>query len=201
MQDRQERISRRALLGGAGLATLVAAAGLAGLSGCAAPSEPLGMALSEGDALQLRGWMPAALQGQVAAAPVSGGEPTNKIWGSKLSDLALEHALQDSLRSVGLLALHPEQARYELRSELLGLSQPLLALDTTVSLSLHFRLLERAREGQAERLLYQRTVRTAHTTELGDALLSQPERMRLANEAAARRAITLMLRDLPNLRL
>lgn len=187
----QVRLSRRSLLMTTGSAMALL------LAGCAAPSEPMGMALAEGDALQLRGWMPAALRAQLMLQPVAGGEATSKLWGSKISSLALEHALEDSLRAVGLLALNPQTALYELQTELVGLDQPLVALDTTVKVAMHFRLVERSNQ----RLLYQRTVRAAHTSELGDALLSQPERMRMANEAAVRQGITAMLRDLPNLRL
>jgi hypothetical protein len=169
-------------------------AGLAG--GCGTPSQSLQMRLSPADTLQLRGWMPDPLRGQVALADVTGGNETGLWWGSKVSSLALEHALEDSLRGVGLWAMDPKQARYQLTAQLLSLSQPLVALDTQVVAVVDYRLLDRS----SGALVYQRSVRSTHTTEFTEALISQPERLRLASEGAVRNTVNTMLRDLPTLR-
>jgi hypothetical protein len=167
------------------------------LAGCGTASQSLHMVLAPADVLQMRNFMPDALRGQVALADVSGGSETGLWWGSKVSSLALEHALEETLRDVGLWAMNPPAARYQLKAQMLALSQPLLSLDTTVATAVHYSLIELA----SGTVLYQRSVRTTYTAEFTEAMLSQPERLRLANEGAIRQTIHVMLRDLPNLRL
>lgn len=175
---------------------LLCATGLL-LLGCGTPSQSLHMGLSEADALQMRGWMPEALRGQMAVGEVGGGSVTSRWWGSRVSSLALAHALEDSLRSVGLFAQPAQGARYLLRAQLLAIDQPLLAADTTVTVMVDYRLVDT----RSDAIVYQRVVRTAQTADFGAAMLSQPERMRLANEGAIRQTVNVMLRDLANLRL
>lgn len=167
------------------------------LAGCGTPSSSLQMVQPPADVLQLRGFMPAALRGQVALAPVRGGAETWRWWGSKVSNTALGHALEDTLRELGLWAPNPAQARYQLRAELLQLSQPWVSLDTTVEASVRYALVDLT----SGTTLYERSVRSAYKAEFVDAMLSQPERIKLANEGAMRQTMAIMLRDLPNLRL
>lgn len=167
------------------------------LAGCGTPSQSLNMALPAADALQLRGFMPEPLRGQVMLETVKGGSETSRWWGSRVSSLSLENALEDSLRAVGLWAMTQQGARYQLKVELLSLVQPLVALDTTVTATVNYKLLDTGNG----KLVYERSVRTAFKAEFGDAIVSQPERLRLANEGAIRQTVNLMLRDLPNLQL
>ena len=123
---------------------------------------------------------------------------TGRWWGSKVSSLVLSQALEDSLRGVGMLPMAPVPgAKYQLRVQLLSLDQPMVAADTTVTAAIQYSLVTKA-DGT---LLYQRAVRTAATAGLGDALLSQTERLRLANEAAVRANIASAVRDLLSLKL
>lgn len=168
------------------------------LNACGTPTQPLTMALAPADALQLRSWVPEALKGNVALDAVKGGEATGRWWGSKVSTLVLSQALEDSLRSVGMLPMASAPgARYQLRVQLLSLDQPVLGADTTVYAAIQYSLVAKT-DGA---LLYQRAVRTAGTAGLGDALLSQTERLRLANEAAVQSNITTAMRDLLSLTL
>ena len=82
-------------------------------------SQPLPMAITAADALQIRGWVPDALKAQVGIAPGKGGEVTNKWWGSKVSAIALQQALEDSLYAVGMKPPSPQpEPRFELQAEL-----------------------------------------------------------------------------------
>lgn len=166
------------------------------MAGCGTPSEPLSMGLGAADALQMRAWVPDALRQNVGLGPVTGGQATNRWWGSKVSSAALEQAFEDSLRSVGMFPLTREAGRYQLDVKLADLDQPMVSLDTTVRLGISYSLVERA----SKAVVYQRTVRNAATVELGDKLLPV-ERLRLANEAAIRDSIKLVLRDLVALNL
>jgi len=135
--------------------------------------------------------VPDALRQNIGLGPVSGGQATNRWWGSKVSSQALEQAFEDSLRAVGMFPLTREAGRYRLDIQLTDLDQPMVSLDTTVRLGISYSLVERA----SKATVYQRTVRNAATVELGDKLLPV-ERLRLANEAAIRDSIRLVMRDL-----
>lgn len=168
------------------------------LAGCGTPSQPLPMAVTPVEALQVRGWVPEALQRQVAVAPVQGGLETGRWWGSKVSAAALQQALEESFHAVGLRPPSPEPApRFELTTELLQLEQPLVPMaGVTVGAAVRYTLTEKA----SGKVVYQR--RIANTDEAGftDAIVSPSERLRIANERALRANINLLLRDLVALR-
>jgi len=173
-------------------------AGLAlGLTGCGTPADPEGMRLSVAEGLQLRGWVPEALKQQVQLGQVLGGQPTGRLWGSKIGDEALRMALQESLKAAGMLAPQPQGGRYELRAALLALEQPAVAVgDARVALTMAYELLDKASGSK----LYQRELRSVHVAEFGDAMLDQNERLRLANEGALRKNVNAALRELLELR-
>ena len=179
--------------------TLVLAAFVLGasLGGCGTPSQSMGMNVTQGDALQLRTWVPDALKFNVELDHVKGGDATNRWWGSRVSGMALEQALEDSLRSVGMLPVSPATpARFQLRTEMISLVQPIVAADTTVTVTIRYQLVQKS-DGK---VLYERDVRTRATTDFTDAMLSQPDRMRMSNESAVRQNIVMALRDLMALR-
>ncbi len=181
---------------------LVALALAAALSGCGTPADPLNITLAPMEALQLRGFMPEALRGQVALAAISGGAETSRYWGSQLSDKALTETLEGALRSVGLLAPLPGAARYQLSATLEALQQPdlkwrpqALVTENRVLATVSYVL----KDSASGAVVYQRSVRTQHTAEFLAALLSQPERLKLANEGAMRQSLQLLLRDFTEL--
>lgn len=183
-----------------GLAATLLAAVLA--SGCGTPAEAPNMNLAPLDALQLRGFMPEALRGQIALREVSGGGETWRYWGSKVSSRALEEALEDALRSVGVLAPLPTAARYLLSARLVALQQPdlkwqpqALISENRVLATVEYTLIDKA----SGAVVYQRSMRSQHAAELSEALFSQSERLRLANEGALRESLKLLLRDFAEL--
>jgi len=184
-------MSRPALLPAALLALM--------LAGCGTPSQPLPMAVTPANALQIRGWVPDALQRQVGVATVKGGQQTGRWWGSKVSADALQQALEESLLAVGMKPLAPVPTpRFELQAELEQLDQPQVpALGVTVGVAVRYTLVDRS-DGRV--VVYQR--RIANTDEAGfsEAIISPNERLRIANERALRANIDLLLRDLVTLR-
>lgn len=188
---------RQGLLGMLAMAT--AAAGLGtGLAGCGTPASSLQMGLAPGEALQLRNFMPEALRGQVQLGEVVGGAETGRWWGSRISREALREALENALADVGLMVRQPPGGRYRLDARLAGQQQPLVPLlDAQVLATIDYQLTDTL-SGQH---VYQRSLRSHHTAALGDALLSQPERVRLANEGAMRESFRSLLRDFAELRL
>jgi hypothetical protein len=55
-------------------------------------------------------------------------------------------------------------------------------------------------ERDSKRVVYQRSMRSQHAAELSDALFSQLDRLRLANEGALRQSLAQLLRDFAELR-
>jgi hypothetical protein len=168
------------------------------LAGCGTPSQPLPMAVTAADALQIRSWVPDALQRQVGVATVKGGMATNKWWGSKVSAEALQQALEESLLSVGMKPLSPDPApRFELQAELEPLDQPLVpALGVTVGTAVRYTLVDKA----SGKVIYQRRIANTDEARFSEAIVSPNERLRIANERALRANIDLLLRDLVTLR-
>jgi hypothetical protein len=169
------------------------------LAGCGAPSRALPMAVTPADALQIRGWVPQSLRAQVGLANVVGGQPTSRWWGSRVSAVALQQALADSLYAVGMTPPAPQPApRFELQAELVQLDQPLVpALAVTVGVAVRYTLVDQLDGG---RIVYQRRIANDDTAGVGEALLSPSERLRIANERALRANIDTLLRDLVVLR-
>ncbi|PND38460.1 hypothetical protein C1O66_13640 [Paucibacter aquatile] len=168
-----------------------------GLSGCGTPADAPAMRLSLAESLQLRSWVPPGLRAQVQLMPVSGGQPTGRFWGAKISNASLQEALEESLRDTGLYAPRPADARYELRVTLMLLDQPMVAvLDAKVAVTLSYTLME-SRTG---RTIYERKLRTQHTAEFGSAILDPNERMRMASEGAIRSNVNTLLRELLELK-
>ncbi|WP_077036732.1 hypothetical protein [Pelomonas sp. KK5] len=171
---------------------------LALLAGCGTPTQSLTMALSDADVLQLRTWVPEALKNNVDLDRVTGGQSTSPWWGSKVSGMTLEQSLDDSLRALGMLPASPQApTAYQLRAQIVSLVQPLVAADTTVTITIQYTLVDR----NSGAVLYQRALRTAYKAEFTDAMVSMPERLRLANEGAVRENIRSAMRDLMVLRL
>lgn len=188
-------MSRPALFLAASLALALTLA----LGGCGTPSQPLSMVVSPADALQIRGWVPDAFKAQVGLAPVKGGQETGRWWGSRVSALALQQALDESLHAVGMKPPAPlPPARFELQAELVQLDQPLVpAVGVTVGVAVRYTLLDKAGDG---RVVYQRRIANTEEARFSEAIVSPNERLRIANERALRANIDLLLRDLVTLR-
>ncbi|MFG6458175.1 hypothetical protein [Roseateles sp. BYS96W] len=175
----------------------IATAALLTLAGCGTPSQTVPMTLSPVDALQIRGWVPAMLKASVAVAPVNGGAETGRWWGSKVSAVALQQALEESLFAVGMHPLAPDpEPRYELQAELLALEQPLVPVrGATVGVAVRYTLVDRI----AGKVVYQRRVANAEEARFSESMLSPSERLRIANERALRANINRLLRELVTL--
>ncbi|MCV2370350.1 hypothetical protein [Roseateles oligotrophus] len=165
---------------------------LIGLAACGTATDAPNLALSPQTSLQMRGWVPDRLKGQILLSPVTGGQPTGFMWGSKISNAALQEAIEESLRATGMLALRPGAGAYQMDTQLIELEQPMLGLNTKVALTLAYTVVEK-RSGT---VVYQRRLRSLYATEFTEAMVDPNERLRLATEGAVRSNVNLMLRDL-----
>jgi hypothetical protein len=179
---------RRAWLAGLLLATLYVA-------GCATPASSSNMTMRAADATSVRQGTPEALKANVALRDVTGGKETNPAWVSNVGSSEFERALEDSLRSVGMLSSNRQAGRFQLVAHLEKLDQPFLGLDMTVTATVTYTLVERA----GGKTAWQKAVVTPYTAKIGDAFVGS-ERLRLANEGAIRQNITTLVGELQQLK-
>ena len=178
------RFLRRALLvGGLAVTALV--------TGCATPANSVNMVVRAGDATAARSATPEALKAAVAIRDVTGGKETNPMWVSNVGSSDFERALEDSLRSLGMLAANRQSGRYQLVAHLEKLEQPFLGFDMTVTAAVAYTLIERS----SGKTVWQKSIATPYTAKVGDAFVGT-ERLRLANEGSVRQNITQLIGEL-----
>ena len=178
------RFLRRVLLI-CGLATTALA------TGCATPANSVNMVVRAGDATTARSATPEALKANIAIRDVTGGKETNPMWISNVGSSDFERALEDSLRSVGMLAANRQSGRYQLVAHLEKLEQPFLGFDMTVTAAVAYTLIERS----TGKTVWQKSIATPYTAKVGDAFVGT-ERLRLANEGSVRQNITQLIGEL-----
>lgn len=132
-----------------------------------------------------------ALHSEVEVASVVGGEETNPLWTSEISNDAFKRAVEISLSVQGLWA---QDARYQLEVQLLEVKQPLFGLDCTVITYVRYLLIDR----HTGRVVMDEQVVGQHTATVGDAFVGI-KRLRLANEGAGKENIAGLMRKLATL--
>ncbi|WP_157572641.1 hypothetical protein [Nevskia soli] len=152
----------------------------AGLSGCATPADPSHMAVAAASADTN---FPPALHQAMCIRTVSGGEDTNPLWLSKVSNKDFQTALITSMDSAGLSAASGS-CKYPVDVNLLGLSQPSIGLDMKVTVHVNYKVYDTA--GNPVLL---ETLNSAYTATVSDAFVAVT-RLRLANEGAVRTSIS-----------
>jgi hypothetical protein len=158
------------------------------IQGCATPSAGVNMVASpEGSTTGPRD---PSLQRAIKLRNVAGGSETNALWMSKVSDADFRFALENSLKSAGLLSTG-EAPRYQLDATLLSLEQPLVGFSLTVTCSVRYDLSDAA----SAKRVFGKTITTPFTATTSDAFLGV-ERMRIANEGAVRQNLRQLLQEL-----
>jgi hypothetical protein len=158
----------------------LAAAGLLALAGCASAADPTAMAVT---AQANERPFPQPLQHAMCVRDVTGGEKTNPMWVSKVDNDGFKLALNNSLGSSGLAAADDASCHYKVDVNLLGLSQPGMGFDMTVTSHVNYKVFDTS--GQP---LVLETIDTPYTATVGDAFVGV-ERLKLANEGSIRVSI------------
>jgi hypothetical protein len=174
-----DQMVQRKILAGWRLAIVAAAAGL--LAGCATAANPQAMAVTAPAAATEQPF-PPKLQHAMCVRNVTGGEETNPLWVSKVDDTGFRTALSNSLDSVGLSA-PSASCSYPIDVNLLGLSQPSLGFDMTVTSHVNYKVYDTT--GQPVLLA---TIDAPYTAKMGDSLIGV-KRLQLANEGSIRVSI------------
>ena len=157
--------------------TLIVAA--LGVGGCASAAKPEAMIVTAQTADKP---FPHPLTHAMCVRSVSGGEKTNALWVSRVDDDGFRSALSSSLASAGLNAAS-NACPYPIDVNLLGLSQPMMGFDMTVTAHVNYKVYD----SKAQPLgLW--TIDSPFTATMKDAFVGV-ERLRLANEGAIRTSI------------
>ena len=153
--------------------------GLTTLAACAAPADPARMAVTPVvDAAAF----PARLHNATCVRSVTGGEDTNPLWISKVGDAEFREALTASLRNSELLA-SSGACPFPIDANLLGLAQPAMGFDLTVTAHINYKLYNPGGQG-----ILLETVSTPYTAHFSEAAIAVI-RLQRANEGAIRASI------------
>jgi hypothetical protein len=156
------------------------------LSGCASGATAAGMTVTQAELVAPAN--PTA-RGAFRLGPVGGGEETNPLWTSQVSNEQFKEALVASLKLAGLLG--DGAARYELTGLLVELAQPFIGLDMTVTATVQYSVTD-ATTGA---VIWSEKLVTPHTATMGDAFVGMT-RLKLANEGAVRKNIAQLVQRL-----
>lgn len=134
-----------------------------------------------------------ALKKAINVGTVTGGEETNPLWTSEISDEAFYGAIRKTLELQGLLS---DSGRYRLSVSLLNVDQPSFGFDMTVTTDVKYTLVD-SRTGKT---LLNKTIKAPHTATVGDAFVAI-ERLRLANEGSGKKNIGAFMKALSKLKI
>ena len=151
------------------------------LFGCASGAKMESMIATEQGGLTYSN----ALKKEISVEKVSGGESTNPLWTSEISNGAFSGALKKSLENEGLLS---DTGRYQLQATLLQVEQPLFGLDLKVVTHVEYLLIDK----DTNKVVLQETVIAPHTATMDDAFVAI-QRLRIANEGSGRKNIEGLL--------
>jgi hypothetical protein len=157
------------------------------LTGCASPAriEEMSINSSSGQAVN------APLKKSIGVLEVTGGKETNPMWASQVSSESFQRALEISLRNVGLSDPLLSANRYHLTADILQVSQPVMGLDMTVTANVRYSLIETATRKE----VFSKVIAGTYTAKFSDAFVGT-ERLKLANEGAAKTNIQLLVGEL-----
>lgn len=168
---------------------------LAWLAGCATPARIDQMQVNTPLAVRSAA-ANSPLKDNLAIKDVTGGRDTNPLWMSNVSSSDFERALEASLRDAGLLSPNRQGSKYTLTAHMLKLDQPFIGASMTVTATVQYSVVERS----SGKELMSRTLATPYTAAWNEAFLGM-ERLKLANEGAARTNIQQLIDALVALRL
>ena len=159
------------------------------LAGCASAPDVQDMAVTS-EVIEGRPF-PSALVSNIAVANVAGGEQTNPMWTSEINAEGFKSALIESLQTAGLLAADPSQGEYQLIAVITSVEQPIFGLDLTVTTTVDYTLLD-ASDGEK---IFHKMLTAGYTATVNQSFYGV-ERLKIANEGAARENIRSLLDQL-----
>jgi len=159
------------------------------LVGCASPAEVKNMTVDQSTFVASVPDTP--FKNGLTIKQVNGGEETNPLWTSEVSNSGFGEALKQSVQQSGLMAPTPLEARYDVYATLASMDQPLFGLDFQVTSRVNYRVIER----ETLKTWFDEGVVSSYTATFSDAALAI-QRLRFANEGSIRENITEFIKRL-----
>lgn len=166
---------------------LVLLAALFTASGCASGARTGAMTVAASPDTIIGDSSP--LHSVIQVGTVTGGNETNPLWKSNVSNENFRAALEQSLALHAMKA--PDRGRYIVNAELVSLDRPFGGFDLTVTAKVHYTVV--ATGSQAVKL--DTVMETPYTANFSDAFMGV-ERLRLANEGAMHQNIDAIIKRL-----
>jgi hypothetical protein len=164
-------------------------ASIAAISGCATGSKP--------DAMVVQVVAPVHKSDGDVSVAVSGGKETSKMGASQISNDAFAQALRDSIDKARLFSkVSTEGSRYRLTGFIGKVDQPMFGFSLTVKMEVSYTL----KDTQSGNTVWTKDVNSEYTAKASEAFAAV-ERLRLANEGAARENIRQAITDMAGLTL
>lgn len=161
------------------------------LFGCASGAKIENMVYSGSDSDRLT--FDEDLNNDVGLSSVSGGDKTNPLWTSEISNEAFSEAVKQSLSNQGLFS---ESGKYQLNVNLINVDQPLFGLDLKVTTYVKYVLTDTINNS----IILDETIVADHTATIDDTFLAI-KRLRLANEGSGKKNIEGLLKKLSELKI
>jgi hypothetical protein len=159
------------------------------IGGCASGSKP--------DAMVAQIVAPVHKNDADVSIAVSGGKETSKMGASQISDDAFAQALRDSIEKAGLFSkVGADGARYRLTGFIGKVDQPMFGFSFTVKMEVSYAL----KDTKSGSTVWTKDINSEYTATAGQAFAGV-ERLRLANEGAARENIRQALTEMAALTL
>jgi len=160
------------------------------LGGCATPATHEGMIPRDYDT--------TTRHAKTVSITVGGGQETSAMWKSQVSDEAFLKALAEAITKSQVFSkiIQGKGGDYELSVGIIHMDQPSFGLNFTVKMEAGWTL----RNAATGTVVWQKAIKSEHTATAGDAFVGA-ERLRLANEGAARNNIKLGLAEISRLKL
>jgi hypothetical protein len=128
---------------------------------------------------------------------VSGGKATSSAGASQISDDAFAQALRDSITKSGLFrAVSASGGRYKLTAFIGKVDQPMMGFSLTVNMEVSYTLVDT----ESNKTVWSKNIPSAYTAKVSDAFAGV-ERLRLANEGAAKANIQQAITEMGALQL
>jgi hypothetical protein len=160
------------------------------LLGCASGASSVAMTVGPGPSDVPTS---ARHKGSIGVEDVSGGDETNPMWKSNVSNTEFRGALEGSLKNQEYLASPAGAAKYRVKAELVSVDQPTFGLDMTVKATVNY-VISQAQNAQK---ISKRLVASATAT-MSDAFVGVT-RLRIATERAMQANIKEFLKEIPSL--
>jgi len=128
------------------------------------------------------------LKNNIDVGIVSGGRDTNPMGASQIDNYSFKEAILISLKNEGL---YQENSQYRLEVTIVNFNQPLFGLDMTVGMNVQYTLID----DKTGKIIWREFIAESFTAKVSDALAGI-ERLKLANEGAARKNIQGLLKKL-----